>query len=720
MKRLVETNAPEIFVPIGKPELIESQAGQKLLSIKGIFGKVNARNENNRIYPKTVWEKNLCEGSPFRKRLKMRAVLGELEHPESGNTHLERVSHLITDAWTEDLDEAKITKLGLDVDVVKPGCYVLGKYEVLNTPRGGILRALHEANVKVGISSRGRGDVRNINGVDEVADNYELDCWDAVYLPSVLEATPGPMQEAQKKLKEQEEMQDLGSTLPAAAGAPGATTDVTPTDVTPTDVTPTNTAPTNWKPEAEEIVRALEDTIGDEKDIVDMIPILQRGITLVDQLSSVNDEEAVKLKSQALTLIRVLTNEIMKRETGDGPSKKSSPAKSSPAKSSPEKSSSEKPKEEKPKEEKESTEIKEQDLNNLATAVVARRGKDYPMFKGDIETELNRTGHKVDPAAVTELANALRNQGVKVDPTKYEDIKEAIQKNVADGAIVAVDVKKLLKTLEGTGVEENTPKVERYKGMVEFLRKQEGDVLVRVCSKGLKGYVVRLLEPAFGESNIFIKYGGEKPAQVESQELMKEEDMKFKEMLTKLVKENDGLKEKLNGKVEGVPEVRYEAAKKLISALVEKMKNAEKALIHEGKRVQAATKLIHKLVNEKKGQSLEEAPDKKDESKKESVAKKSVVTEDKKVEETKEPVEVDTISKALYTSAMEKARIKAESLKAEPESKKQEDVIETKKKKITTESKDLLKRLRPKKEESKKEAIQESNLMTATVKRIKG
>ena len=146
MKTLVETNAPSIFVPTKSPQLVESAvAGKKVWVIEGIFGKVDAKNENNRRYPKPIWERNLSESSPFKKRMKQRSVLGELEHPESGNTHLERVSHLILDAWIDTLTESKIKEMKLEG--VQPGTYVMGRYQVLETPKGSILRALHEANV---------------------------------------------------------------------------------------------------------------------------------------------------------------------------------------------------------------------------------------------------------------------------------------------------------------------------------------------------------------------------------------------------------------------------------------------------------------------------------------------------------------------------------------------------------------------------------------------
>jgi len=632
MKRLVETNAPQIFIPTKKPELVESSiVGKNVIVVEGIFGKVNARNENNRRYPKTVWEKNLGESSPFRLRLKSRSVLGELEHPESGNTHLERVSHLITDAWVEHLTEARIKEMELP-ETVKEGDYVMGRYEILETPRGNILRALHEAKVQCGVSSRGRGDIRSVDGIDVVQDDYELDTWDAVYMPSVIEANPRAISEAG----------DLGSALPGAVDD-GGTTDVTPT---------TTVQAADWKPEAEEVVRSMEDSVGGDKDITQMIPVLQRGINLIDQLASVDDEEAVKLKSQALTLSRVLTNEIMKREVGI---------------------TSDKPKEKEPKKE-EST--------------------------------------KPVPCNLS------------------ESTKEQVE-NLVDGSIVTVTPKNLLNC-----VKENCPPE-----IIKFVEKQEDDVLVRICTKGKGGYVVRLLEPAFGESDIFVKYKDVKTAQTEIQEDEMKDGMKA--MVEALVKDNDdlktklssatpteryeaakqliaGLAERLKSSKTGIPEVRYNAAKELISGLVEKVQGLEQDVLHEGKRVKAATKLIHKLVGEKKVTPA-------DEPVVEGVKTEKVITEAAVKTEQEEIVEsVASLTEAFHEASIESAKVRAKRILAEEETPAPVEeapapVEEAKPAEITTESKDLKKRLRGKAapapvEEAK--PVAPANLMSAVAKRL--
>jgi len=659
-------------------------------------------------------------------RLASRRVLGELEHPESGNTHLERVSHLILDAWIEHLDETKIKNFGLD-ESVKPGDYVLGKYEILNTPKGQILRALHEAQVSVGVSSRGRGDIRQVDGIDEVCDDYDLDTWDAVYLPSVVEARPGNIHEADAK--------NLGSALPDASK--GVKSDVTPTNTQPDD---------SWKREAEEIIRALETCVSTSAlETVDMVEILPRGVNLIDQLSSITDPEAIKLKSQALTLIRVLTNKIMDKETGGVPRQPGEPKPEKKAsEKKPDSEKKEKPEKEEKPEKKEKEKKEEGTLKDLATTTAAQKKKEggvvKPMFKGDLESILNKAGHQPDDTKVRELANELKAQGVDTQPDKYESLTEATKEkldHLQDGQIVQASAKKLLKDSEG----QVKPEVQ------QFLEKQdENEVLIRVCSKGSNGYVVRLLEPGFGESNIFVKFDGVKEVKLESV-TEGDSEMKAKEMLEKAVKEIEQLKKDLEGaksgsdsvpKIryeaakklisgltervkagKGVPEARYQAAKKLIAGLVEKVKTLEQEKLHESNRVKAATKLIHKIVSEKKvkkDDKKDDKKDKKDDKKKDEAQAPEAKPEVKpEVKETVEPKKPSSIDEAVRTAS----KVGKEEVVEKPvvtEAKKEE----APKQAITNESQELIRRIhgiKPEVNESKK-PVSTGGLMGAIAARV--
>lgn len=183
LPKLVETDSPCIGRAV--TEYVQTKSGPRL-KCRGVFGAVDRTNENGRKYPRPVWQRNLGEASPLIQRIASRMVLGELEHPESGMTHLARVSHIIEGAWLEDLNADN--EYG-----VEAGTYIVGEYTVFNTPHGLILQELHDAGVPVGVSSRGRGDVETVDGIDIVQDNYDCETWDCVYNPSVVEAFPKPV-----------------------------------------------------------------------------------------------------------------------------------------------------------------------------------------------------------------------------------------------------------------------------------------------------------------------------------------------------------------------------------------------------------------------------------------------------------------------------------------------------------------------------------------------
>lgn len=740
MKKLTEANAPSTFIPTTQPVLVEGANGKPdVYAVEGIFGKIDARNENNRRYPESIWTKNLGESAPFRRRLTTRSVLGELEHPESGNTHLERVAMIIVDAWIEQLDEQKIAEKGLDTEEVKPGKYIMGRYETLNTPRGQILKALHEARVNIGISSRGRGDIRNVDGVDVVQDDYELDTWDAVYLPSVTEAKPKPMGEGKVS-----EAGDLGSALPSAASAEVTTP---PAGEIDSDVTPGNPDPMAWKPEAEEIVRALEDMVDTGDELATMVPTLQRGINLIDQLASIDSEDAIKLKSQALTLIRVLTNKIMRREAGEPVPAGADSAPKGDADSKKKDKPVEKDKADGGDKEKKESLI-EGDMKTLATSInteyAKAPNKPESLSRTDLEGQLNKAGHEISDTNVNQLAMELRSQGLTVNPDQYESLTEASKEEIAalqDGSIVLVSSKQLIASLKDMVAE---GEVGQSTKLIEFLEKQEDDVLVRISARGDRGCIVTVLEPAYGESQIFVKYKDVKSAETEKQE----EAMNMTEMMAAVVTENDKLKKqvattvpverynaakKLIGRMaerlkeaDGVPPVRYEAAKKLIAGFVERVKKLTQSNIHEKKRVEAATKLIHKLVNEGKapasgteyGGEGHKPSGVTYQGKAAAKAKKPAEGEEvdpsKVVEAKKVPDGIVSMAEAVVASATENARKRAADLKAEA-------VEPEPVKAITTESKDLRRRISAsgKKSEATKVVESAPNLMTAVSKRFK-
>lgn len=165
------------------PELIkESLEKNGKILLKGILQKADTVNQNGRIYPRQILEREIRN---YQKFIQENRALGEADHPADSVVSLKNVSHIIREAYME-------------------GNIVYGTVEVLNTPCGKILQSLLEANVKLGISSRGVGTTKTQGDYQVVQDDFQLICWDMVSEPS----TPGAfmMQESRlvssKSLKE--------------------------------------------------------------------------------------------------------------------------------------------------------------------------------------------------------------------------------------------------------------------------------------------------------------------------------------------------------------------------------------------------------------------------------------------------------------------------------------------------------------------------------------
>lgn len=147
-----------------KTELIEeSTTGQKRLYISGVFMGANKKNRNGRTYPRQLIER---EVKNYQSLIESREALGELSHPDSGEINPDRAAILVED-------------LHMDGD------FAMGKAKVLSTPCGKILEALLTDGVRMGVSSRGTGNLLEGN---IVADDYHMICCDVVYLPSCAEA----------------------------------------------------------------------------------------------------------------------------------------------------------------------------------------------------------------------------------------------------------------------------------------------------------------------------------------------------------------------------------------------------------------------------------------------------------------------------------------------------------------------------------------------------
>ena len=133
--------------------------------IKGVLQKAETLNQNGRVYPLAILEREVRN---YQKFIAENRALGECDHPDSSVVELKNVSHIVREAY-------------MDGDI----CY--GLVELLDTPAGQILQSLVESGVTLGISSRGVGSTKNDGDYQVVQDDFQLICWDFVSEPS----TPG-------------------------------------------------------------------------------------------------------------------------------------------------------------------------------------------------------------------------------------------------------------------------------------------------------------------------------------------------------------------------------------------------------------------------------------------------------------------------------------------------------------------------------------------------
>ena len=130
--------------------------------LTGVMQRAEALNQNKRVYPKPILEREI---ENYKKLVKERRALGELDHPEDSVVNLKNASHMVTDVWWDGND-------------------VMGKVQVLGTPSGQVLKELVIAGCKLGISSRGLGSVSESQGKTIVEDDFQLICFDFVSEPS--------------------------------------------------------------------------------------------------------------------------------------------------------------------------------------------------------------------------------------------------------------------------------------------------------------------------------------------------------------------------------------------------------------------------------------------------------------------------------------------------------------------------------------------------------
>ena len=152
--------------------VLENANEGKDLYLKGIMIQGGVRNANQRVYP--VDEIGRAVKTLNDQITGGYSVLGEVDHPEGLNINIDRVSHMITECWMD-------------------GDNGYGKLKILPTPMGQLVKTMLESGVKLGVSSRGSGNVSE-DGSNTVSD-FEIITVDVVAQPSAPGAYPTPIYE---------------------------------------------------------------------------------------------------------------------------------------------------------------------------------------------------------------------------------------------------------------------------------------------------------------------------------------------------------------------------------------------------------------------------------------------------------------------------------------------------------------------------------------------
>jgi len=134
--------------------IVESKGGKKSLYIEGVFLQGDIKNRNGRMYPMETLRREVSRYN--ENHVVSGRALGELGHPDGPTVNLDRVSHKI-------------------VSLKESGSNFIGKAKILGTPMGKIAASLLDEGVKLGVSSRGIGSLReDRNGIKVVGEDFML------------------------------------------------------------------------------------------------------------------------------------------------------------------------------------------------------------------------------------------------------------------------------------------------------------------------------------------------------------------------------------------------------------------------------------------------------------------------------------------------------------------------------------------------------------------
>ena len=174
MKEVIVDYIPFEITPQQINESMKNNDGR--LVVQGVLQRAEAKNQNGRVYPKEILVREAKKYSEVQ--ISERRALGELDHPDSSVVNLNNVSHNVLEMHWKDND-------------------LVGTVEVLGTPAGNILKELFKSGIKLGISSRGLGSVKELSENDtvEVQPDFELIAFDFVSNPSTHGAFLSPTNE---------------------------------------------------------------------------------------------------------------------------------------------------------------------------------------------------------------------------------------------------------------------------------------------------------------------------------------------------------------------------------------------------------------------------------------------------------------------------------------------------------------------------------------------
>ena len=188
-KLLVEYTTFEV-TPQQINESLNKNGGR--LIVNGVLQRAESKNQNGRVYPK---ETLMREAKKYAETfIAEKRALGELDHPDSSVVNLNNVSHNV---------------LGMSWN----GDDLVGTVEVLGTPSGNILKELFKSGIRLGISSRGMGSVKEVMGEGEqtleVQPDFELIAFDFVSNPSTHGAFLSPVNESKRQSAKQNQYNNI-------------------------------------------------------------------------------------------------------------------------------------------------------------------------------------------------------------------------------------------------------------------------------------------------------------------------------------------------------------------------------------------------------------------------------------------------------------------------------------------------------------------------------